>query len=171
MNHGGGSNATRLRGTRAAARRPAMPLAGWLMLCLGGGALVGLEFPPGGWRDELIRPAWSLADAWIAPICAALYTLIGVAAWRIDRRPVVQRAYALRLFLVQLALNFAWVAILMGANALGPALAVVTVLWLAIVATVVAFAHLDRLAAFLVAPYLLWITYAAAQNYAVWTLN
>jgi tryptophan-rich sensory protein len=171
MSDGRELRATRLRETRRSLRRPTMPLSAWLALCLGGGALMGLEFPPGEWHRALIRPSWSVPDVWLAPIFAALYALIAVAAWRVDRRPVVQRAYALRVFLAQLALNFAWLAILMGAHALGPALAVAVVLWLAIVATVVAFAHLDRTAALLMVPWLIWIGYAVAQNFVVWLLN
>jgi tryptophan-rich sensory protein len=101
----------------------------------------------------------------------ALLALCGVAAWRIDRRRGTRRAYALRLFLAQLALGFAWLAMLFGGHALGAAVAVMAVLWLAVVATVVAFSRLDRIAGLLVTPYLAWMTFAFQQNIAFWTLN
>jgi tryptophan-rich sensory protein len=54
---------------------------------------------------------------------------------------------------------------------LGIALGEIALMWLAIVATIRAFARLDRRAAWLLAPYLAWVTFAATLNYALWTLN
>ena len=78
---------------------------------------------------------------------------------------------ALQLFLVQLALNFAWTPVFFGAHAIGAALSVIAVLWIAIVATAVAFLRVDRIAAWLLAPYLAWVTFAGALNLALWRMN
>jgi tryptophan-rich sensory protein len=158
-------------GTRPRTRRPVISLGAWLALCVAGAVLVTLEFPPGAWFDTLAKPNPLPATPLLGAIHWTLLALCGVAAWRIDARPGVRRAYALRLFLVQLALGFAWLAILFGGHALGPALAVMAVTWLAVVATVVAFARLDRVAGLLATPYLAWVTFAFQQSIALWTLN
>jgi tryptophan-rich sensory protein len=44
-------------------------------------------------------------------------------------------------------------------------------LWLAILATIIAFAKISRLAAWLLAPYILWVSFAGYLNWAIWTLN
>jgi len=166
------SATTRVAGAaRLRMRRPALPLAGWLALCVGCAVLVGVEYPPGAWFAALAKPGPLLPDSTMAAIFATVLAFTAAAAWRIDARRLPQRPYALRLFLLQLALVFAWIAILFGGHALGPAVAVVTVLWLALVATVVAFSRLDRLAGVLMVPYLAWMTFVLQQCAALWTLN
>ena len=166
------SATTRVGGAaRVRTRRPAMPLVGWLALCVGCAVLLGVEYPPDGWFDSLARPSPALPDSTLGAIFATLLAFTAIAAWRIDARRVPQRPYALRLFLAQLALGFAWIAILFGGHALGAAVAVVGVLWLALVATVVAFSRLDRTAGVLMIPYLAWMTFVLQQCAALWTLN
>jgi tryptophan-rich sensory protein len=152
-------------------RRPAMPLSGWLALPVVSAVLVGLEFPPGTWFASLAKPGPLPGPQLSGVVFCVLLALCGLAAWRIDRRRGARRAYALRLFLAQLALSLAWVAIFFGGHALGPAVAVMAVLWLALVATVVAFSRLDRVAGLLATPYLAWMTFVFQQNIALWTLN
>ncbi len=77
----------------------------------------------------------------------------------------------MRLFFAQLALNFAWGAVFFGGHAIGAALAIIGVLWLAIAATVIAFVRMDRIAAWLLVPYLAWATLAGALNLAIWTAS
>ena len=165
------------QGTRVAAsavarmRRPVLPLPAWVALVIGGGLLVGLAFPADEWYRALGKPAWTPPGALFGPVWTLLYALMGVAAWRIDRAAVPQRVVALQLFLVQLALNFAWTPVFFGAHAIGAALSVIAVLWIAIVATAVAFLRVDRIAAWLLAPYLAWVTFAGALNLALWRMN
>jgi tryptophan-rich sensory protein len=95
-----------------------------------------------------------------------------VAAWRVWRqgnngnvRP------ALALFCIQLLLNLGWSVLFFGLRQIGPALIEVAVLWLAILATLLAFRRHDRIAAWLLAPYLAWVGYAALLNALIWTMN
>ena len=78
---------------------------------------------------------------------------------------------ALTLYLLQLACNAAWTPVFFGAHRIGAGFAVIVVLWLAILATLFAFRRHDRLAAWMLGPYLVWVTYAAALNAALWRLN
>lgn len=119
-------------------------------------------------RPDWAPPSWAFGVVW--PV---LYILIGVAAWRVWRvagsvRPV---AWPLGLWMVQLVLNAAWPGVFFGGDALWAAVAVIAVLDIVVVATVVAFARVDRLAAALLVPYLAWILYATALNVAIAALN
>ena len=153
-------------------RRPVMPLAAWVALCVAGAVLVALEFPPDGWFTALVTALPRVSVPLLGTLSCLLLALSGIAAWRVDRSGSAQRrACALRLFLVQLALAFAWLAILFGGHALGAALAVMAVLWLAVVSTVVAFCRVDRLAGVLATPYLAWVTFLFQQNITLWALN
>jgi len=97
---------------------------------------------------------------------------MGAAAWLVWRRGgfAAQRR-PLTLFCVQLALNAAWTPLFFGLHWTGVAFAEMIGLWLAIVATLVAFRSVNRVAAWLLAPYLAWVTFAAALNFTLWRLN
>lgn len=75
------------------------------------------------------------------------------------------------LWSVQLALNLAWTPLFFAADAYGWAFAEICLLWLALVATVVAFTRRRRAAAVLLLPYAAWVTYAASLNLGIWVLN
>lgn len=127
---------------------------------------------PGEWYATLRKPSWN-PPAWVfGPVWTALYTMMAVAAWLVWRRGgwAAQRR-PLALFLVQLALNAGWTPLFFGLKSPGLALAEIGLLWLAIVGTLIAFARVSRAAAWLLAPYLAWVSFAAALNFALWRLN
>ena len=72
---------------------------------------------------------------------------------------------------IHFAFNLGWSAVFFGMEAIGWGLVVIGGLWLLIVATMWAFSRVDHRAAFLLAPYLLWVTFAAYLNYRFWVLN
>lgn len=113
-------------------------------------------------------PNWLFGPAWIT-----LYTLMGIAAWLVWRHGSSEPAvrWALALYGVQLVINAAWSPVFFGLRAPGPGLAVIVVLWFAIVATIVAFGRVSSAAAWLLAPYIAWVTYATALNFEIWRLN
>lgn len=118
-------------------------------------------------------PAWAPPQEAFGLVWPVLYVLIGVAGWRVwDRAGGFGRApTALTLWAVQLAVNATWPAVFFGAEAFGPAIAVIAVLIALVVATMATAARHDRVAVALLAPYLAWISYAAALNAAIWNLN
>ena len=75
------------------------------------------------------------------------------------------------LYLVQLALNALWSLLFFGWHRPGVALIEILLLWVAILATIVAFRRHDRIAAALLVPYLLWVSYAVTLNAGIWYLN
>jgi tryptophan-rich sensory protein len=97
---------------------------------------------------------------------------MAVAGWLIWRRRALTGAkVALLLFVVQLGLDAIWPGLFFSARHLGLAFGEITLLWLAIVATVMAFWRLSRVAALLMIPCLLWVTFATILNLAIWMMN
>jgi translocator protein len=155
--------------TKPPARYPA--LIGWLLLCFGAAAL-GAFFSPGDWYAALNKPSWNPPGWLFGPVWSALYTMMAVAiwlvwqtgGWRIQRKPVL-------IFLLQLALNALWSPLFFGLRQPGWAFAEILLLWLAIVATLMAFRSVNRTSMWLLVPYLAWVTFAAVLNFTLWQLN
>jgi tryptophan-rich sensory protein len=151
--------------------RTILGLCGWLLLCFAAASL-GAVFMPGEWYASLRKPTWN-PPAWVfGPVWSALYTMMAVAAWLVWKRGgfVAQRR-PLTLFLAQLALNAAWTPLFFGLHRPGVAFAVIILLWLAIAATLFAFRPVSRAAAWLLAPYLAWVSFATVLNGTLWRLN
>lgn len=132
------------------------------------------------WYPSLRKPAWTPPDIAFPIVWTVLYVLMGVAAWLVWRRlqaaPAAPQAGARHwlpplLFALQLALNSLWSTLFFGWRAPGIASAEILLLIAAIVATMAAFRRVSRPAALLLAPYLMWVVYAAALNLAIWRMN
>ena len=143
---------------------------------LGAGVIGSLFTTPAvqsNWYLELVKPALN-PPAWVfGPVWTTLFALMGIAAflvWKkeLDRRDV---KIALGLFLGQLVLNTLWSIIFFGLHSPGGALIEIVFLWLAILATIIAFYKISKPAAWLLVPYILWVSFASYLNYAIWALN
>lgn len=147
-------------------------LIGFLALTLGVGIFAGLVTEPNvlGWYPTLAKPPFNPPNWIFAPIWAVIYILMAIAGWRVWRVTDF-RAQALLYWVMQLALNFAWPFIFFGAHQMTAALIEIAVLWLAVLITTIAFFRIDRIAGWLFAPYLLWVSFATALNGAIWQLN
>ncbi|MGB9957167.1 TspO/MBR family protein [Haloferax prahovense] len=154
-------------------RRPAVELLAWVVLAQLAGAL-GSVFTVtaiGSWYATLTRP-WFAPPNWVfGPVWVTLFALMGVAAWLVSRRDHPRRERALAVFVGHLVVNVAWSAAFFGLQSPALGLAVIAVLLLAILATMREFAAVDRRAAALLAPYLLWTCFATVLNYGFWSLN
>ena len=111
---------------------------------------------------------------WVFPVVwTVLYLLMGWASflvWKSDA-PQVEKKRALTLYGVQLAVNFAWPLLFFRAGLYGFALVWLVILLVLVVETVLAFRRIDRRAVWLLAPYILWLLFAAYLNAGVWMLN
>jgi tryptophan-rich sensory protein len=124
------------------------------------------------WYPELEKPGWTPPGAVFGPVWTLLYLLMGVSAWLVWREDGGSaRRNALRIFVLQLVLNGAWSFLFFGLRSPGWAALEIVLLWGSIVATVVAFSGVRRLAAGLLLPYLLWVSFATALNLTIWNLN
>ena len=146
--------------------KSALVLVGLIALCQLAGA-AGAFVTAASWYRALDRPSWA-PPGWIfGPVWITLYTLMGIAVWRIWRSSSSRRGTALRWFAVQLVLNAAWTPVFFGARSIGGGLVVIVTLLVAIVATIVAYNRISRLAAALMIPYLAWVAFATALNGAL----
>lgn len=146
-------------------------LAGWLLICYLAGFMASL-FEPGSWYQGLNKPAWTPPDLVFPIVWPVLYTLMGIAAWRVwKKHGFTEGRQPLQWFGLQLGLNAVWSWLFFGMNSTGTAFAEILLLWTAILFTTLLFWKKDRAAALLMVPYLLWVLYAAALNYAIWQLN
>jgi tryptophan-rich sensory protein len=148
-------------------------LIGWLVVSFiasAVGAIASIEAR--AFYGQLDQPAWAPPPWLFGPVWMTLYALMGIAAWLVWRSDGFRdKRIALALFLVQLALNALWSWLFFAWHRGALAFAEVVVLWVFIVATGLSFWRVRPLAGALLVPYLLWVSFAAALNYAVWRLN
>lgn len=142
-----------------------VPFVLLVAIAAAGGAL----FPPGEWHAALVKPSFNPPNTVFAPVWTALYVMMAVAAWRVFRREGWKAP--LWLWLVQLVLNAIWTPLFFGLHRIDLALADIVVLDVLVIATTVAFFRRDRLAGWLLVPYLVWILFATALTFAIWRLN
>lgn len=124
------------------------------------------------WYQTLVRPTFAPPNWIFAPVWSMLYLLMAVAVWRVALLPSsTLRTAALALFCLQLLLNLCWSCIFFHWHQIGMAFVEVLLLWASIAATTLLFARLLPLAAWLMVPYLLWVSFASLLNFAYWRLN
>jgi benzodiazapine receptor len=125
------------------------------------------------WYVPLEKP-WFTPPNWIfGPVWITLYTLMGISAYIVlekgwKKRDVRRSMY---LFTSQLVLNAVWPVLFFGFKQLMISFAEIIALWLVIAATIYKFWNIDRRAAWLLVPYIAWVTLASSLNYYVWILN
>ncbi|HAU66209.1 TPA: hypothetical protein DCW61_02565 [Candidatus Uhrbacteria bacterium] len=92
---------------------------------------------------------------------------MGIAAFLVWRKGLERRdiKMALSIFIGQLILNTLWSIIFFGLHSPGGALIEIVFLWLTILATIIVFAKISRPAAWILVPYILWVSFAAYLNY------
>jgi tryptophan-rich sensory protein len=132
-----------------------------------------VTIPSLGWYATLAKPGFTPPDRVFGPVWSALYVLMAVAAWRVWKAEtsLLSIRRALAMFLVQLALNALWSPVFFGARRPDVAFVVIVMLLGALCVTLLQFFRVDRLAGWLLTPYLVWVTYAAALNGAIVLLN
>lgn len=151
-----------------------LALVAAVVICFAVAGLGGLATAPNidGWYAGLAKPSWTPPPWVFGPVWSALYLTMAVAAWLVWRRDGFSAgAVPLALFGVQLALNGVWSWLFFALQSPAVALVDIVLLWAAIVATTVIFWRRSTLAGALLVPYVAWVSFAAALNYAIWRLN
>ena len=125
------------------------------------------------WYNTLSKPfftppAWLFGPAW-----TFLYVLMAVSAFLVWRKRMVKEKVkeALKVFVIQLVLNLAWSPIFFGLHDIFLALLLILVLWYLILLTIREFYKIDKIASYLLWPYLVWVSFATILNFSVWYLN
>ena len=125
------------------------------------------------WYASLVKPSFNPPNSVFGPVWTTLYLLMAFAVWRILRLPgaSAERRWALISFLAQLALNAAWSWMFFAAH--NPLLGLINIIpqVLVIIATIVAFYRIDRMAGSCLMPLAAWVCFATALNFAIWNLN
>ncbi|HDS1123143.1 TPA: tryptophan-rich sensory protein [Stenotrophomonas maltophilia] len=151
----------------------ALGLLGWFAVTFAAAAL-------GAWAStsaasfyaSLTLPAWAPPAGVFGPVWTLLYAMMAVAAWLVWRERGWRGARpALTLYLVQLAVNALWSWLFFGWKLGALAFADILVLIVLVCATIFGFLRIQRAAAILLLPYLAWISFASALNFAVWRAN
>lgn len=146
-----------------------------LLLCLGIGIFESYvtrpEIPT--WYAELDKPSWTPPPIVFPIVWTVLYILMAVSFWRLWDRVVPSRARttAIGWFLIQLALNAAWSPVFFGWHQVEWALVIIVCLLIAIAITTITASSVDRAAAWLLVPYLVWVGYATTLNAGVMAMN
>ncbi|MBU2509597.1 MAG: TspO/MBR family protein [Candidatus Omnitrophota bacterium] len=124
------------------------------------------------WYPSLVKPAfnppgWVFGPAWIL-----LYTLMGIALYVVwQKKKSKNRDLAIAAFAIQLVLNAMWTPIFFGMQQVFYALLDISLLWIMIALTIYLFSRISKAAAWLLVPYLAWVTFAMILNYSIWQLN
>jgi tryptophan-rich sensory protein len=124
------------------------------------------------WYVELSKPSWTPPSWVFGPAWTILYIMMAIAAWLVWRKGYTADVrFALTLFGVQLLVNGLWSYLFFGLRWPGGALVDIAVLWVAIAATAIAFSRVSQPAAWLLLPYLAWVSFAMALNLEIWRRN
>ncbi|GAB3042224.1 tryptophan-rich sensory protein [Natronobiforma cellulositropha] len=153
-------------------RRGLARAVGFVLLVNVVGAVPGvLSSPDTPWFRSLEKPWFYPPEIAFPVVWTLLFTLMGVALWLVWETDAPGRRLALAVFVAQMVFNVAWTPAFFSLEAPMLALGVIAVLWVLVVATIVAFGRVDRRAAALLVPYLLWVSFATVLTFELWRLN
>ena len=125
------------------------------------------------WYQTINKPSWNPPGSVFGPVWTTLYVLMGVAlflVWKSSGSDTLKRT-AITLFAVQLILNFFWSFIFFDQQQPGWAFVEIMTLWFFILLTIFSFTRVSKTAAWLLVPYISWVSFAAILNYTIWKLN
>ena len=126
-----------------------------------------------GWYSELAKPALNPPNWIFGPVWTLLYILMGISIFLVWRNGLDKKGVkpALGIFIFQLFLNLFWSFLFFGIHNPAVAFTEVISLWFAIMALILASYQVSRSAAYLLIPYILWVSFASYLNYAIWQLS
>jgi len=135
-------------------------------------SLGALLVETGGWYEALNKPLWNPPSWVFGPVWTLLYLMIGLAgyfAWTRGRRE--DRRAVFTVYGAQLVLNALWSPLFFGLHRPDWALASLILLWFSILLCIGLFSQRSRLAAWLLIPYFLWVSFAGALNATISLIN
>ncbi|MFH1712476.1 MAG: TspO/MBR family protein [Patescibacteria group bacterium] len=144
-----------------------------ILVCLCAG-IIGSVFTGDSvdtWYVTLVKPSFNPPGWVFGPVWTLLYIMMGISFYLIWINDAKKKISAYGFFTVQLLLNASWSIIFFGLQNVEAAMVNITFLWIAIIVTIVRFYQLDKKAAYLLIPYLCWVTFASILNYAIMQLN
>ena len=145
-----------------------------LLLPLSAGAVAGMftsQAVP-TWYASLNRPSFNPPNWVFGPVWTSLYILLGISFFLVWKEEASkERNLAIKVFSIQMLLNFAWSFLFFYFSLIGAALIEIILLWISIVAMIYLFYKIKPFAAYLNIPYLLWVSFATILNAGYYFLN
>jgi translocator protein len=134
-----------------------------------GSALTSPSIPT--WYAQLNKPFFNPPNWIFGPVWSALYFLMGVSLYIVWKKNLKNKEKGMKVFILQLILNLLWSLVFFGLHQ--PLLALITIiaLWVAIFMTIKSFYKISKIAAYLLYPYISWVTFASILNFAIVLLN
>lgn len=129
------------------------------------------------WYSQINKPSLLPPNGIFGPVWTTLYILMGIAFYFIwtekigKKQKVADRSWAIKIYLIQLALNLLWSIVFFKFHLLTLAVAEILVLWVMILFTIIEFRKIKAVTMWLLIPYLAWVTFATYLTTAVWWLN
>ncbi len=146
-----------------------------VLLCLIVGSMGSLVTMTGSgsWYASLEKPAFTPPNWVFGPVWTMLFILMGIALYLIWQSGTERREVqiALAVFAIQFALNILWSFLFFGMESPILGLVDIVLLWIMIAVTIVLFYQIRKIAAYLLIPYLVWVSIATALNYSIYILN
>ena len=146
-----------------------------ILICEGTGIISGLIANTGmnPWFETLNKPSWNPPAYLFPPVWTLLYLLMGISLWLIwkSNTPAPQKINLIILFSLQLFLNFWWSIIFFKFHSPALALLNITLMLILILLTIINFSKFSKAAAWLLVPYIAWVSFATILNYTIWSLN
>lgn len=146
----------------------------WIGLTEAIGAATGFLIRDGVkvYQSSAIKPPLNPPASVFPVVWAILYACMGIGAARVWRRPPSKaRTYGLVIYTAQLVFNILWSLLFFVLQVYDLAFMWLILLWIQIIAMIAVFHQVDRVAAWIQIPYLLWVTFAGYLNFMVWMLN
>jgi len=146
-----------------------------IVICLTAGALGSFFTTPAisTWYATLIKPSIAPPNWVFFPVWTALFIMMGISlflVWKKGFQDHLVKA-ALSVFAIQLILNILWSAAFFGLRSPLAGLIEIIILWVAILAMILRFMRISKVAGLLLIPYIIWVTFAAMINFLIWSLN
>ena len=126
-----------------------------------------------GWYAGVNKPSFNPPNWLFAPVWTSLYILMGIACFIIwnNNAETKEKQVALRFYGIQLGLNFLWSFIFFYAQQPGWAFIEIILMWIMILLTTLSFRKISAVSAWLLVPYICWVSFASVLNFAIWYLN
>ena len=151
-----------------------LKLAACILLTLSIGAISGIATSSGinNWFMELTKPFFNPPNYLFGPVWTLLYFLMGFSFFMILQSPIKElKRKAIKIFVIQLSLNFLWSFLFFKFQLIGLAFIEIMLIWISILAMIITFNKINRIAAVLQIPYLIWVSFATILNGAICWLN
>ncbi len=123
------------------------------------------------WYVHIQKPAWNPPNWLFAPVWSTLYVLMGIALGLVIIQNKGNKRMAITFFVIQFLLNMAWSFIFFKMHHIGLALAEILAMWVMILITIVTFSKINKTAAWLLVPYISWVSFASLLTFTIWKLN